>query len=144
MAYLGRCTQVLVTDIALSALILLGSYLYLTKLCSPSIVGAWPPKRKAWIISAVTSFLCSLLSAKYVYLLTLAEFDTSAALYTDDRLSRFMTTFFTMSMVLDLSVGMIEYRSQIQLLSGWVHHIMYIGLASWTLIGNFSRVSGES
>jgi len=110
---------------------------------SPGTVGDWPAKRKAWILSAITSMVCSLLSVRYVYLLTLAEFDTSIALYTDDRLSRFLNTFFVTSMVLDLIVGLIEYPAQIGLLTGWFHHIMYIGLASWTLVGNFSRVAGE-
>lgn len=41
--------------------------------------------------------------------------------------------FFQTFLVMDIVIGIMHYREQIQLLSGWIHHIFYFGLLSWLL-----------
>jgi hypothetical protein len=43
---------------------------------------------------------------------------------------------------LDLAVGVIDYPKQIEVLTGWVHHSIYIALCMWALRAHFTGASG--
>ncbi|KAJ1625280.1 hypothetical protein T492DRAFT_1041003 [Pavlovales sp. CCMP2436] len=54
-------------------------------------------------------------------------FDVSA-MVVDTRYARFVSTFFATFCLLDLVYGKLFYPKQIDLLTGWVHHIVYMWL----------------
>lgn len=45
--------------------------------------------------------------------------------------SRAFTIFFIVFCALDLTIGVIDYRSQLAILTGWVHHTVYISMLIW-------------
>lgn len=49
----------------------------------------------------------------------------------DSRFDRFMLTFFSTYLVLDLVYGVALYRRQIDMLTGWVHHAAYLWLMAY-------------
>jgi len=49
-------------------------------------------------------------------------------LFLDSRLSRFACTFFLAFCLLDLLLGSVCYREQVELLTGWIHHLAYAWL----------------
>lgn len=96
------------------------------------------PKRLAWLLSAFSSFITASLSLSALYQLFEQAWVIENVLFADDRLSRFTATFFIAFLMLDLGFGMRYYPSQVQVLSGWVHHIFYLGVLAWALISHFT------
>lgn len=81
-------------------------------------------KRRAWFLTLVTASVCGPLSLKYVFATVAPAFD-GAAQFTDDRLARFLCTFFGCFLVLDTVVGTLHYPKSFHLLEGWIHHAVY-------------------
>lgn len=46
--------------------------------------------------------------------------------------ARAVALFFAAQMILDLTIGMIDYPQEVYLLTGWIHHTVYLGLV-WYL-----------
>jgi hypothetical protein len=122
--------ETLVFDVLCSAVCLTFGYFWLK---APSM----RPKQVAWILSAITSLTCSTLSFYHVHKLAVHNWDINTLIFTDDRLSRFTICFFITYLVLDLVFGVMHYREHVQLLSGWLHHIFYIGTLVWALSSHF-------
>ena len=92
----------------------------------------------AWVLSSFTSFTMATLSLSALHQLFCHDWDIGSVFYTDDRLSRFTVTFFLAFLVLDLGLGLRYYPRQIQLLTGWIHHVFYMGLLVWALRAHFT------
>lgn len=101
--------------------------------------GDLPPKRRGWIMSNVSSLTCSLVSIKHAVAFLASGCDAST-LYTADAFSDFITTFFVTYLLIDLVVGSLDYPTEVDLLTGWIHHTVYIMLCSWGVLGRFTVV----
>lgn len=49
-----------------------------------------------------------------------------------------VTAFFMSFLVVDLVIGVVFYRSKIELLTGWIHHITYLCLLTWSIRNQFT------
>jgi hypothetical protein len=92
-------------------------------------------KSRSWLLSAAVAAFLTLTGLYYAAVLLSVAPSGSAAVYTwlsseDDR-SRAVTLVFCTFLVLDLSVGALDYRAQIDPLSGWVHHCAYLGILAY-------------
>ncbi|KAL9550049.1 hypothetical protein PS6_005757 [Mucor atramentarius] len=50
------------------------------------------------------------------------------------------TTFFMTFLITDLVIGVVFYRSKIELLTGWIHHITYLGTLTWAIHNQYTAV----
>jgi len=97
-------------------------------------------KSKAWLISLYSSLIFSLFSIYYTYTVLTLQYDqVKSWLESETRLSRELITLFSCSMILDLVIGSIVYNDQIDLLSGWMHHLIYIPLCMNLLSSGISN-----
>lgn len=94
-------------------------------------------KSRSWLLSAAVAAFLTLTGLYYAaVVLTVAPSGSSAVhawLVSEDDRSRAVTLVFCTFLVLDLSVGALDYRAQIDPLSGWVHHLAYLGILTWFL-----------
>ncbi|KAI8368387.1 hypothetical protein EDC96DRAFT_505425 [Choanephora cucurbitarum] len=51
-----------------------------------------------------------------------------------------VTTFFMTFLVMDLSIGFLYYRSKIELLTGWIHHLTYLATLTWAIHQQYTGV----
>lgn len=96
-------------------------------------------KSRSYIITFTTSIFLSTVGAYFSRLYWNHFFDgkqiheLESFVFSDHEVARYLTLFFQVSLFLDIAVGLIDYRDQIQLLSGYFHHIFYIAFISWIL-----------
>jgi hypothetical protein len=89
-------------------------------------------KQISWILTFASSLVCTVVSIPFFILFWRSGWDMNQ-LSTDSNMHTAMVCFFISYLVLDLSLGSIYYRSRITLLTGWIHHPLYIGILFWLL-----------
>jgi len=91
-------------------------------------------KKRAWIITTFSAGFCFLVS---IYACNEApinwDFRLRAVLMGETSLSRFIVHFFRAQAVLDLVLGVIFYRGELNFLTSIVHHTAYFLLCNWML-----------
>ena len=105
-------------------------------------------KTKAWIISLTSSFILSIYGIMSFNIFMNSGFNMdkliSSDIYATDIYAsidrQYAHQIFFVSMILDLVIGMIDYKSQIQLLTGWVHHIMYLIICYYFASSEYSAL----
>ena len=99
-------------------------------------------KRLSWALSLLGSFLTSIASAVYIFKKMPAGFFTLTA-YEDsvfhgrDDVSAFTCLVFGMVNVMDLLLGLIFYRSRLNILTSLVHRPIFAYLCFYSITGNF-------
>jgi hypothetical protein len=95
-------------------------------------------RSKAWILSLLNAVVLTLNGLRFIpfmlkYPLAHSSGDTPAVRAawlleneTDDAIGRFVCVYFSSFMILDLIVGLVDYRKQIDLVSGYIHHALYL------------------
>ena len=84
-------------------------------------------KKRAWIISAISSLILTIFGSFRVISYFRGDEDFSEAkIYSDNPLARFLVLFFFSTELTDLVIGQIYYRSQLPILTSYVHHICYM------------------
>ena len=86
-------------------------------------------KIRSWICTAASSLVMTLASTPFVLDLIVARGDISLLSRRED-LARPLVVFFMAYLVVDCSLGWNYYRSQFNVLTGWVHHSAYLLLLS--------------
>ncbi|KAI8987726.1 hypothetical protein BDF20DRAFT_851910 [Mycotypha africana] len=89
-------------------------------------------KQISWILTFASSLVCTVVSIPYFAQFCLHDFDMNL-LSTDSNLHIAMVCFFISYLTLDLSLGSLYYKDRITVLTGWVHHPLYIGILFWLL-----------
>ncbi|KAI8082561.1 uncharacterized protein B0P05DRAFT_57089 [Gilbertella persicaria] len=89
-------------------------------------------KQISWILTFASSLVCTVVSIPYFIQFWLSGWDMTQ-LGTDSNLHIAMVCFFISYLVLDLSLGSVYYKSRITVLTGWVHHPLYICILFWLL-----------
>ncbi|CAO3623966.1 unnamed protein product [Mucor fragilis] len=89
-------------------------------------------KQISWILTFASSLVCTVVSVPYFVQFWQSGWDM-ARLGTDSNGHTAMVCFFISYLVLDLSLGSVYYRSRITVLTGWIHHPLYIGILFWLL-----------
>lgn len=89
-------------------------------------------KQISWILTFASSLVCTVASIPYFVLFWKSGWDMRQ-LSVDSNLHIAVVCFFISYLVLDLSLGSIYYKSRITVLTGWIHHPLYIGILFWLL-----------
>jgi len=97
------------------------------------------PKQLSWILTTVVSATMTLVSIPFVWDYVSSGGDVKSV-RTLSSLSYATTRMFQAYLVSDLLMGAIYYRSQVALVTGWIHHILYVFIVqicikrAWTQI----------
>ncbi|CAO3653613.1 unnamed protein product [Mucor hiemalis] len=121
-----------------------------TSLLSAAVFGSWftfwnksnlarTEKERAYVCTLLSSSITSTCSLPLVYQLLTNGGDISeiAAYRTWTVL---LTTFFMTFLYMDLAIGVVYYRNKIDLLTGWIHHITYLGTLTWAIHKQYSSI----
>ncbi|KAI8646761.1 hypothetical protein BD408DRAFT_439854 [Parasitella parasitica] len=96
-------------------------------------------KERAYVCTLLSSSVTSLCSIPLVYtLLTNGGDLAEIAVYRTWTV--IATTFFMTFLVVDLVIGVVFYRSKIDMLTGWIHHITYLLVLSWGIHNRLTAV----
>ncbi|KZV97988.1 hypothetical protein EXIGLDRAFT_641754, partial [Exidia glandulosa HHB12029] len=118
-------TLMLANDALLATSAFLGLYTALHQL--------WPePKRRAWIITTFAAGLSVLFSLVFIADVLKAHGDLSV-LGARAGLGRVVVSVFQGYLLADVVAGALHYASQMNLLTGWIHHGVYIALLQYVL-----------
>jgi len=93
-------------------------------------------KQKAYIISIKNSLIMTIASIFYIYLFinSGASLDISLNFSKEIEIfGRLLILYFMAYLVMDLAIGVFEYPNYIQLLSGYIHHTIYLIISSLAL-----------
>jgi len=118
----------MIQEIFASALLLTTFYALIRPIAGAEI------SRRAWILTLCCSF-CTTASG-LIHLYRLVRGGWSAYLHAQYTLGHQTVIFFATFLVLDLLIGNFEYPSKLALLTGWIHHICYLGLLVYLLVHN--------
>lgn len=115
-------------------------YLVLARLFFPN------EKERAYILSAICASTCTLIGFYVCHVeLEWSFFNFSweqAKLVAESQVTRMTTRFFIISNIVDIIIGLIEYPSQLFILTTWVHHGAYVLLCCWMLKSRCSILFG--
>lgn len=94
-------------------------------------------KPRAWILSLFIATTFSVASLAYtpkcLQLATQGLQPLAAFMCSDSWVSRPITLAFAANMLLDLAIGSADYRTNLRVDTGWVHHAVYLCIAYWLL-----------
>lgn len=111
--------------------------------CIVSKVLIKTPKKLAWSISILNSFVMVLASTTYIIhkfedLQTVLRSQSSAVdlFHTKNDFTALVCLWFTLANVADILFGLVFYRKYLQLLTAYVHHSVYIWIMYFSVTGN--------
>ncbi|KDQ51847.1 hypothetical protein JAAARDRAFT_198723 [Jaapia argillacea MUCL 33604] len=97
------------------------------------------PKQLSWILSTISSAAMTLASLPFVWDYLLSGGDVGSV-RTFPALAYSATRFFQAYLVSDMTIGGIYYRDQVGLLTGWVHHSVYILVVELALRRSWAHI----
>ncbi|CAO3654173.1 unnamed protein product [Mucor fragilis] len=121
-----------------------------TFLVSATVFGSWftfwyktnlarTERERAYVCTLLSSSITSTCSIPLVYTLLTNGGDLTEIL-AYRTWTVIATTFFMTFLITDLVIGSVFYRSKIELLTGWIHHITYLGTLTWAIHNQYTAV----
>jgi len=101
------------------------------------------PKQRCWILTCVNSLVTPLLSFRSLFRIVNNKWEY-VFVVGGSRSSRFCTLFFMAYLVCELIVGSLDYRKQVSLIMGYVHHVSYLLLSLHLLVENRTNILAMS
>ncbi|KAI9315637.1 hypothetical protein BX666DRAFT_2028533 [Dichotomocladium elegans] len=89
-------------------------------------------KQISWLLTFASSLVCTLISIPCCYQFWQSRWDMDL-LSTESNWHTASVCFFVAYLVLDLTLGCVYYRRRITVVTGWLHHTLYIGILLWFL-----------
>lgn len=96
-------------------------------------------RERAYVCTLLSSSITSMSSLPLVYQLLTNGGDLSEILVYRTW-TVIATTFFMTFLIMDLSIGIVFYKDKIELLTGWIHHITYLGVLTWAIHNQYTSV----
>ncbi|KAL1411022.1 hypothetical protein Q8F55_001967 [Vanrija albida] len=96
-------------------------------------------RKRAYILSAVSAAVLSATSVPFLYTWLTGGFAAAWAAGQSGWtavMAQYVVAFFGTYLFADLAVGYVAYRAQVGLLTGWIHHTVYIGLMVHLALGD--------
>ncbi|KAJ3553142.1 hypothetical protein NM688_g3774 [Phlebia brevispora] len=122
--------------VAACSVVVLTSYFYAVQFALGRKAKSQTQRQKSWVLTAFSSAIMTSLSLPFV-----ANWYGRGTLISGGRYAEYGCTFFVAYLLCDLAIGSMHYRSSISLLTGWIHHIVYILLITLVVIPyNFSSL----
>ncbi|KAI0699006.1 hypothetical protein BC835DRAFT_1268311 [Cytidiella melzeri] len=86
-------------------------------------------RERSWVLTAVSSAVMTSCSVPYIWSWLAAGQIVDGGHWADKS-----SCFFIAYLLCDLMIGSMHYRSSINLLTGWIHHLVYITLITFVVI----------
>ncbi|KAJ4469892.1 hypothetical protein J3R30DRAFT_1522572 [Lentinula aciculospora] len=96
-------------------------------------------KQVAWIITTTASFVMTIASLPFVWDYFAGRGDVKRVRAFPE-LAVTANRFFQAYLLADLLMGAVYYRSQLNLFTGWVHHVLYIGIVEYAVRQQWAHV----
>ncbi|EDR04263.1 uncharacterized protein LACBIDRAFT_304801 [Laccaria bicolor S238N-H82] len=97
------------------------------------------PKQTSWILTTVSSAVMTIASLPFLY--DYFSYGGSVKhVRTLPMLSIAATRFFQTYLAVDLVLGSVHYPSQLQLVTGWIHHALYIIIVELTIKRSWTHI----
>ncbi|KAG9309702.1 hypothetical protein JVU11DRAFT_10378 [Chiua virens] len=96
-------------------------------------------KQRSWVLTTISSALMSLFSLPLVVQFAAAKGQLSHVLVplaVTDSVGRFFQAY----LIVDLTMGMLFYRSKVNILTGWIHHSVYVFIVEYAIQGRWSHI----
>jgi len=95
---------------------------------------------RAWILSFMSSSVLASIGCytAFQFFTNLINGNDPYYILNDSELCRATTFYFLIILALDLIIGVIDYRGEIHILTGWIHHFFYTVLLLWVLYEHLS------
>lgn len=93
-------------------------------------------KQRAWLLQLITAFLSTIVAipSTLSLLFYIGNKDVWYSLQGDDHFgARPLCIFFMVQCLLDIIIGLAEYREHLPLPTSWIHHAVYLRLMTWVL-----------
>lgn len=90
-------------------------------------------KQKAWVLTTCSASTCTALFFVNVYLGDITQLPVPVEILRDTPFSRFLSRYFRLTLLMDLGLGVVFYRDQLNLLTSWIHHIAYFILMNFCI-----------
>lgn len=142
-SFLQNFTEYTLTDQECLHLLLATLFFYIIYFAICRSVFGSDRKRLSWCVSLFNSLLMSLLGMVYIYgRSTVGKnifpfvTDITPIFYGRDNVGVAICLLFSVSLVVDIVFGICFYLDKIQLLSGWIHHALYLWLMHYLITGN--------
>ena len=100
-------------------------------------------KLRCWVLTCLNSFVTPLLSFRSLFRIVNNRWEYDPVVG-GSRSSRFCTLFFMSYLVCELVVGFVDYRKQVSLIMGYVHHVSYLALSFHLLVENRTNILAMS
>lgn len=121
-----------------------------TSILSATLFGSWftfwyksnlarTERERAYVCTLLSSSITSTFSLPLVFKLLTNGGDLSEIL-AYRTWTVLVTTFFMTFLIMDLVVGSFFYKNKIEILTGWVHHITYLGTLTWAIHNQYSSI----
>ncbi|KAJ7836905.1 hypothetical protein B0H14DRAFT_1119251 [Mycena olivaceomarginata] len=105
----------------------------------PALAPAFPKTRqRAWILTTIAAAVMTFASLPFV--LDYVKRGGVGGVLPRTDVAIAMNRFFQAYLTADLAVGFLFYRAQVGFLTGWVHHVVYIGIVEVAVRGGWARV----
>lgn len=100
------------------------------------------PKRTGWILSLTCAVVMSIVGLPVAVRTNIETdgWDEHRILSCNSRSGRFLSTFVLVYMLQDITTSVVHYPSEMELLTGWIHHIFYMLLSYASLKFGFSEL----
>ncbi|UPR02396.1 hypothetical protein HOP50_09g57220 [Chloropicon primus] len=93
------------------------------------------PKQRCWVLTCLNSVVTPLLSFRSLFRIVNNQWEYGFVAG-GSRSSRFCTLFFMAYLACELVVGSLDYRKQVSLVMGYVHHVSYLALSIHLVVEN--------
>ncbi|KAN0082344.1 hypothetical protein V8E55_008139 [Tylopilus felleus] len=96
-------------------------------------------KQRSWVLTSLSSAAMSLLSLPSVLQFAAARGQLKHMVVypvITDSVGRFFQAY----LIVDLTMGMLFYRSKVNFLTGWIHHSVYVFIVEYAIQGHWSHI----
>ena len=88
--------------------------------------------QRSWILTLASSVVTSISGTYHLYMVVAHGWEPY--IFTHSPFSQVTLVYFIAYLCLDLLIGVIDYRSKITFLAGWVHHTCYMMMLTYLLL----------
>ncbi|PRP79950.1 hypothetical protein PROFUN_05926 [Planoprotostelium fungivorum] len=128
----GYLSQIPLGFMVASAALLLALY----KITSPHFSSN---KQRAWILSTTVSAVMTLSSLPFI-MSFLSSFGSVSQVHSYGAMDQYLLRFFQAFLISDLIIGFLSYREEVDMISGWAHHVVYLGIVEIAIHNRLTEI----
>ncbi|KAL4063891.1 hypothetical protein J3A83DRAFT_4378565 [Scleroderma citrinum] len=105
-------------------------------LCAPRFTTV---KQRSWILTTISSAIMSIASLPLAWDFLSSSFDLMSV-QRSNMWTYCASRFFQAYLIADITLGLMHYRSKVNILTGWIHHSVYVFIVEYSIRKNWSYI----